>query len=406
MKNKLLLIIFLIIHCSFFAQVRVFGTVKTTSNVPLEGAAVYFNNTMIGTTTNAEGKFSLIVTEKKQQLIVSFLGYTTTTYTLEAKNHKQKLLFILEEEENMLDEIVIQKTKYNQYWKHNLETFKREFIGLTTLSKTCKILNPKVLHFNYDASKNILTATAREPLKIEHKGLGYLIIYDLVSFIREGNYVSYLGYTQYRKLKGNKRTEKRWQENRILTYNGSPFHFYKAAINHQLKEEGFNVALFKRVFNKNRPSEKDIRAARSLIRSHRKNNQTEKVLKISSREIDTAYAILKKAKLPKFKDFVYQQNSTHDSIISLKNNSIYLDFKDNLSVVYNREKEEKGYLLRTPFSKRKDANFQHSYIIPSTLPSQLSEKGILVNPLDVIYEGYWSFEKFANSLPLDYSPNK
>lgn len=39
------------------------------------------------------------------------------------------------------------------------------------------------------------------------------------------------------------------------------------------------------------------------------------------------------------------------------------------------------------------------------MPSMIDKKGILLSPLDVLYEGYWSYEKFANSLPLDYIPD-
>ena len=105
-----------------------------------------------------------------------------------------------------------------------------EFIGKTELAKDCKILNPEALHFEFNPKENILTAFARRPLKIKHKGLGYLITYDLVNFIRRGNYVSYLGYARYENLKGGKNKQKRWKQNRILTYKGSRIHFFKSLI--------------------------------------------------------------------------------------------------------------------------------------------------------------------------------
>ena len=47
---------------------------------------------------------------------------------------------------------------------------------------------------------------------------------------------------------------------------------------------------------------------------------------------------------------------------------------------------------------------QTSSVIPLKSPSILDKNGILINPLSVFYEGYWSYEKFADSLPLDYVP--
>ena len=34
----------------------------------------------------------------------------------------------------------------------------------------------------------------------------------------------------------------------------------------------------------------------------------------------------------------------------------------------------------------------------------LDPTGIIINPLDIFAEGYWSYEQFANTLPLDYEP--
>jgi hypothetical protein len=52
----------------------------------------------------------------------------------------------------------------------------------------------------------------------------------------------------------------------------------------------------------------------------------------------------------------------------------------------------------------REAYPQSSSIISQRIPTPINQKGILVRPLDVFYEGYWSYEKFANSLPLDYVP--
>ena len=51
--------------------------------------------------------------------------------------------------------------------------------------------------------------------------------------------------------------------------------------------------------------------------------------------------------------------------------------------------------MRTPLP-------QTSSIIPLKSPSILDKNGILINSLILFYEGYWSNEKFADSLPLGY----
>jgi hypothetical protein len=126
------LILFLSISSFCFSQIIIRGTVYDKNGV-LEGAAVYSNNTMIGTTTNKKGEFSITVKEGQHQLIVSYLGYKTLSYALNTTTHSTSLTFTLIEETNLLDEIIIKKIVYDNAWKSNLKRFKKEFIGSTAL---------------------------------------------------------------------------------------------------------------------------------------------------------------------------------------------------------------------------------------------------------------------------------
>ena len=73
MKNRFFFI-FLFISLFSIAQITLRGTVYETSG-PLEGVALYFNNTMLGSTTNSNGAFSVPIKEGQYALIVSYLGY-------------------------------------------------------------------------------------------------------------------------------------------------------------------------------------------------------------------------------------------------------------------------------------------------------------------------------------------
>ncbi|WP_435416407.1 carboxypeptidase-like regulatory domain-containing protein [Polaribacter aestuariivivens] len=404
MKHQFLWFFLLISNC-IIGQTIITGTVFEKNN-PLEGAAVYLNNTMVGTTTNAKGVFSLKVKEGKHELIISFLGYKTINYNLNTSTHKKPLSFTLVEEENTLNEIFIGKTKYDDEWKYNLNNFKREFIGQTTLAENCKILNPKALHFEFDAKNNILTAFARKPLQIKHKDLGYKITYDLESFIINKKYVTYLGYSRYENLKGSKRKQRKWKENRLKAYNGSSIHFYQSLLKGTSYEDGFIINLFKRVPNPERPSEEEIKKARELVKLNRT------VINFSAKNekpksaIDSALLVLRKVRLPKFIDYLYESKAPINKIITKENGVYKLIFENNLSVVYTKELEEKGFILRNAFSKIRKALPQTSSIIPVKKPLHLDKNGLLINPLAVFYEGYWSYEKFANTLPLDYVPLK
>ena len=403
MKNRFLLA-FLFLSFFSFAQISIKGKVVSNDNKPIEGASVYLNNTTVGTITNAKGEFLFETKNGQFELIISYLGFKKINYSLNTSTYKKSLLFKLSEETNILDEVVLQKTKYNEDWHYNLSRFKREFIGTTEIAKNCKILNPKVLHFEFNAKNNILTAYATAPLQIKNKDLGYKISYDLVNFVINKNYSSYLGYSKYTQLKGGKRKQKRWNKNRELTYKGSVIHFFKSVIDDSFTEQGYVINQFKRVKNPERPSEDEIKKARELIKLSRSSIVFRKQIDAPKNAIDSAGIILNKIRLPKFRDYLYKSKLTKNEVLTFKNNFYQLSFKDNLSIVYNKELEEEGYILRLPFSKRRKKLPQTSSVFPFKKNSLVDKNGLLVNPLDVYYEGYWSYEKFANSLPLNYTP--
>ena len=350
MKNKLFFL-FLFTN-ALFAQIEIKGTVYDIQG-PLENVAVYLNNTMLGTTTNADGSFSLAVKPGSYELIISYLGYKKIVYPLETINYKKPLTFALEEEENVLDEIVIKKVVFDETWQNNFYVFRNEFLGLSEFAENCNILNPKVLRFNFDPKKNSLTAYAVAPLEINHKDLGYKITYELERFTKHKNYITYLGYSRYQPLKGGKRKQKRWQANRIKAYLGSQVHFYKSVINNTFTEEGFIVNQFKRVANKERPSEEAIQKARQIIRSKRNtianlSGNPSKTLTA----VDSAWVVVNKARLPKFRDYLYKSKLTQSAILEIINQEYVLSFENSLSVVYTKEKEEMNYLKGFGFRKK------------------------------------------------------
>ena len=365
---------------------------------------MYFNNTTVGTTTDLNGEFSIKIKEGKYDLIISYLGFQKINYSLNTAIYKKPLVFNLEEESNTLKEIIIRKTVYDDEWKYNLSTFKREFIGITALSRDCKILNPEVLYFDFDVKNNILTAIARKPLKIKHKSLGYEITYELENFTIHKNSVTYLGYSRYKNLEGSKRKQRKWDKNRLKAYNGSSMHFFQSLIKNTTYEDGFLIHQFKRVVNPERPSEEEIKKARELVQLNKEILNSFKVIDTSDSVLAAALLVLDKVHLPKFKDYLYKSKTPVNEIISKKNDVFYLDFENNISVVYTKEVEEIGFITRNAFSKLRKPLPQTSAVIPLKFPSILDKNGTLVSPLDVFYEGYWSYEKFADTLPLDYIP--
>ena len=401
MKN-IFFVGFALIFLSSFSQKRISGMVTDENNQPLEGASVYINNTTIGVVSDSLGNFSLIARKGNYDLVVSFLGHKTV-YTKINTNSKVDFLNIyLIPEVNVLEEVVLKKTRYNTEWKNNFFTFKKTFLGWSKLAQTCKILNPKVLHFDYDNETSTFSAEAREPLKIEHKGLGYLITYDLVKFSITNNRLEYLGYTKYKKLKGSKRKEKRWKENRLKAYNGSIMHFARSLRSKKLKKEGFIVNQFKRLINHERPTEEQFKNARILIRQSKNVNLYKKIYNPVT-ALDSAIVILQKFNLPKVNDIVYRKNVPYKYILTKSKDIILLRFLDYISITYLNEPQEENY----PFRSHNDqSKVQTSIMTLLAKYAILDSSGAIINPHDTFVDGYWAFEQFADTLPLNYMPTK
>ncbi|NJN49882.1 MAG: carboxypeptidase-like regulatory domain-containing protein [Polaribacter sp.] len=176
--SYLVFLVYCVSFCQKTVQIkgRVFG-----GDVPLNGAAVYNNNSMLGTTTNENGEFTLSVNQKNIELIVSYLGFETIKYDLNTDLYQRPIKFVLVEKEEFLKEIVLKKIKYDKEWQYNLEQFITEFIGKSEFAKYCKITNPKTLFFDFDKTTNELTTYAKEPLLIKNDALGYDVYFDLIS---------------------------------------------------------------------------------------------------------------------------------------------------------------------------------------------------------------------------------
>ena len=402
-KTTIILILFTFFLCKVTAQILIQGKVYVADK-PKGNVTVYLNHTTKGTTTNNNGEFSLEVKSGVYELIISHLGYKTINYDIDTSEFNGPLIFRLTEEEIVLDEVVVNGKQNNDEWKYNLSVFLNEFIGTSSFSAFCTLQNPEVLSFEYDAENNTLIAEASAPLHIRNEALGYDIIYDLKYFRRREKTASYLGYAYFKSMKGKKSKQKRWKKNRLKTYHGSQIHFYKCIISNTVKEEGFVIDLFVRKKNTAKPSPKEVLKARKLLLNSKVKFDVLRKIHKPKNAIDSAVAVLQKSRLPEYVDYLYKADLNPSEIIHKENRHIYLELEHCVRMTYLREKEEKGYILKNSKNKLRKPVFQTSNIIPLTQKNLIDPLGILANPLNILYEGYWSYEKFAHALPLDYQP--
>lgn len=94
----------MLVATSAFAQnVTVKGVVKDAEGLPLPGAAVFVPGTTVGTTTDADGAFSISV-KPNIALTVSFLGYESQVFTVGTTNSTHEIIL---SDSTMLNEVVV-----------------------------------------------------------------------------------------------------------------------------------------------------------------------------------------------------------------------------------------------------------------------------------------------------------
>ncbi|MBC6699970.1 TonB family protein [Hymenobacter sp. BT190] len=81
------------------------GRITDTAGVPLPGATVLVPGTQTGTSTNADGSFSMVVPATASQLAVSSIGYTTQTRALRPTD--STLALALAPDSRQLSEVVV-----------------------------------------------------------------------------------------------------------------------------------------------------------------------------------------------------------------------------------------------------------------------------------------------------------
>ena len=104
--SKIILSIALLMICLVAeAQMKIKGVVSNTKAEPMAGATVLVKNTTIGTLTNQDGEYSLVIPQGSgSELEVRFLGYESKTIVI----GKSTLInIVLEESAETIDEVVV-----------------------------------------------------------------------------------------------------------------------------------------------------------------------------------------------------------------------------------------------------------------------------------------------------------
>lgn len=345
-----------------FAQSNSFyitGTViNAETKAPMQGASVFAENTTFGTATDADGKFVLQLPNGGYSLIVTFTGFNSWSQRI-SNTENQPLSVSMTTKEKMMQEVsIVSSGEVKNGWEKYGKVFTDEFIGKSLNGSSCSIKNPEVLKFFYSKRKGRLKVLADDAVMIQNDALGYIIKYQLDSFVHEYNteVTVYTGNPLFEEMAATDSLQVlKWMAARKKAYYGSVLHFMRSVYDMQLSEEGFEIQF---------------------------------IVKI--KDNDTAI---------KLKDFYGALNfQATDSIspVTILPNQL------SMGVIYRKEKPSEEYLKE---NENEPSKFQFSTLnFQPKKQISIEQNGYYFEQNDLTFTGYWSWMKMADALPYDYEP--
>jgi hypothetical protein len=231
-----------VLLCTVQAQTVIRGTVTDSENSPLPYATVFLSKTTMGVLANQFGVYTINIPQNgTYELIASCVGYHSRSHIIKANGSNQNINIKLRVKTIELKEVVVQGKDRNR--QQNYDLFLRYFIGRTTNSPYCKILNPKELIVYRTSTDSNLIAYSKKPLIIKNSGLDYNIIYDLKSFNHnlKTKHLRFSGDYYFQDIAIGKQQYHKIQRNRLFAYYGSRMHFLRAMFADSVTHENFTI---------------------------------------------------------------------------------------------------------------------------------------------------------------------
>jgi len=308
---------------------------------------------MIGTTTDADGRFSLTtVPAGAHRLYATMVGYAP--YERDSLFHAggpYTFEIQLERTTVMLEEITISAREARK-WQRRLLKFERLFLGETPNSDSTTITNPEILSFTSRLGR--LSASASAPLIIENRSLGYRLEYHLKEFTYAGNTIKYDGEPFFTELDpADSAQAKAWEAKRLEAFFGSERHFFLALLDNRTSEEGFVIYRRTRL-------ERDAGIFRV---------DPEKLLR--------------------------------EGPTPLEKELTFLGF---LEIIYTREKEGRDFQRWQRSGDWRRPGDQRSFIELNDGPTLVDQAGEVIDPYGITVYGYFAFERMADRMPKEYRP--
>jgi hypothetical protein len=360
---------------------------------PIPRASIFLSNTSVGTRADEEGKFTLSIPHGRYDLIVSSVGYETSNQGIESEQLPAFLTISLRLKPEEMETIVIEPYEKDG-WANWGQFFTDNFLGMSALSRDCKLKNPEVLRFRHSKKNSRLDVIALDALVIENRALGYTISYQLESFNFDfkTRYLVYTGYPFFQSMNGGESRKKKWERNRKDAYYGSMLHFMRSLFRNTLETEGFEVRALEKIPNTEKKRVRAVYANRSF------RTGMSSGLEINKDSSEYYKKILAQGD---FHDVIGRNLFTGDSIAyAIDAHTAGCYFDNYLLIIYKKGMVPLEY--RQQFPKSSKAMMSQITLISGN-PIEIQASGSYFNPADLMSLGYWSWsEKIAHLLPFDW----
>lgn len=376
--RKLSLLLFFLCTSAFtWAQFKVSGTVvNAVTGKPLSQASVYINNSTSGAVSNENGAFEFVVKRPGfYEVVVSYVGFQTLVYKASIQDKDLRITFKLDPKPTALRNVVVLTDKTRQRW---LKIFRDNFLGITASAARAKIENEDEVLFEVEENSKAIMAFSNVPLVITNRELGYKIYFQLESFYyhqQEGR-TYFFGYTRYEELKERNKVPARYIRNRINAYKGSSMHFLHALIDNDITEQGFSLLRMQPL-------------SRTDARANQGNSMNTFRFGGDKMYVGAAVTV----------DSILKKDSTQT-----EGAAYAMNWEGKLRIKYRFDPAGKSYLMRTQLLSDGIGKGTTSYIDLLEAPLFLDKNGAMYNPMAIQLSGYWSYEKLANMLPINYRP--
>jgi hypothetical protein len=361
-------------------------------STPIPGASVFLNNTSVGTVTNSQGQFELLIPAGRFDLIISSIGYETVNQPIGTAGQSAPQTIKLQPKAKELETVIIAPFE-KEGWEKWGAFFIENFIGTSALARDCKLLNPSAVKFRHNKKTGELTAHAFEPLIIQNKALGYILHYDLetFSFNFETHYFLFQGYPYFEPMRGGPARQRRWNSKRNSAYDGSLLHFMRSVYRNKIGEQGFEVRALQKIPNGEKARVQLLYQTRSQQQLYANKDSAAYYEKILAQPAE--FSIIGKNLLP------------GDSIAyAMDSVTAGLEFENYLLVIYKNKTAPPEYRQHVLNAGSAMAS---QITLLNKRPVAIQANGSFFEPADLLSMGYWGWsEKIATMLPFDFVPGK